>query len=149
MADFNPAHRQTYTPSQIQAYYSRIGLPTKDHLPLEEVAKITNTAAGLAFLAKLQVYHLSSIPFENLELHYSSHHTITLDPQHLFHKIVERNAGRGGYCMENSCLFGTVLRTLGYDIMSTGARVNQAIEPMAASKGWKGPKYDNWFVAPS
>jgi arylamine N-acetyltransferase len=144
MAEFNPAHRQTYTPSQIQAYYTRIGLPPSQHIPPDAVSKIANTASGLQFLTRLQKHHLSSIPFENLELHYSSHHTITLDPQHLFHKIVERNAGRGGYCMENSCLFGTVLRSLGYDVVSIGAKVNEAVQPVSGNKGWKGPKYDGW-----
>lgn len=48
--------------------------------------------------------------------------------------------------MENSCLFGTVLRSLGYDVMSIGAKVNEAVQPVSASKGWKGPKYDGWYV---
>jgi arylamine N-acetyltransferase len=144
MSDFNPAYRQTYTPSQIQAYYTRIGLPTSQHSPPDAVSKIANTASGLQFLTRLQKHQLSSIPFEDLELHYSSHHTITLDPQHLFHKIVERGMGRGGYCMENNCLFGTVLRSLGYDVVSIGAKVNEAVRAVSANKGWKGPKYDGW-----
>lgn len=32
-------------------------------------------------------------------------------------------AGRGGYCMENNCFFGTVLRSIGFDVYSAGARV--------------------------
>jgi hypothetical protein len=46
--------------------------------------------------------------------------------------------------MENTAIFGTMLASLGYDIMTTGARVNEAVQPMAASKNWKGPKYDGW-----
>lgn len=69
---------------------------------------------------------------------------MTLDPSHLFEKIVERNAGRGGYCMENSCLLGTVLKSLGYDVVATGARVNEAVQPMAAKKDWPGPRYSGW-----
>lgn len=32
-------------------------------------------------------------------------------------------AGRGGYCMENNCFFGTILRSIGFDVYSVGARV--------------------------
>ena len=46
--------------------------------------------------------------------------------------------------MENSCLFGTVLRSLGFDVVSVGAKVNEAVQPVSANKGWKGPKYDGW-----
>jgi arylamine N-acetyltransferase len=142
MAEFNPAYRQTYTPSQIQQYYERVQLP-KSYRDTP-VSTIANTREGLVFLTLLQKHQLAFVPFENLELHYSSHHTITLDPQHLFHKIVERNAGRGGYCMENNALFGTVLRSVGFDIVSIGAKVNEAVQPVAAAKGWKGPVYDGW-----
>lgn len=139
---FNPAHRHTYSPSQIQQYYETIKLP--ESYRKASVSEISNTSEGLKLLALLQKHQLANIPFENLELHYSSHHTITLDPEHLFHKIVERNAGRGGYCMENSALFGTVLRSLGFDVVNIGAKVNEAVQPMAAAKGWKGPIYDGW-----
>ena len=142
MATFDPAHRQTYKPSQIQKYYEHIRLPAS----LREVAvsEIVDSVEGLTFLTSLQKYQLAAVPFENLELHYSSHHTITLDPQHLFHKIVERDAGRGGYCMENSCFFGTILRSLGFDVVSIGAKVNEAVQSVSTKKGWKGPKYDGW-----
>jgi arylamine N-acetyltransferase len=46
-----------------------------------------------------------------------------LDPDDLFYKLVER--GFGGYCMENTNLFGTVLRSLGYRLYTTAARVNE------------------------
>ena len=47
--------------------------------------------------------------------------------------------------MENNTLFGTVLRSLGYGITSVGGRVNEAAQPISASKNWKGPKYDGWY----
>jgi arylamine N-acetyltransferase len=135
MATFNPAARQTYTAAQIQAYFERIQLPKSQQ---------DTKSLDLAFLALLQRHQLANVPFENLALHYSFHHSITLDPLHVFEKIVERNAGRGGYCMENSCLFGTVLRSLGFDVVSIGAKVNEAVQAVSANKGWKGPKYDGW-----
>ena len=145
MASLDRWGRTIYTPSQIQAYFDRISLPHKyrDHVVLQNKAA-ARSAEGLEFLAILQKYNLAAVPFESLALHYSAHHTISLDPQNLFHKIVDRNAGRGGYCMENSCLFGTVLRSLGYDVYPTGARVNEATQPISASKGWEGPKYYGW-----
>jgi len=138
----DPSYRKTYTPKQLQLYYERIQFP--HHLRENNVSLIAKTKRGLEFLKALQAYTLAAVPFENLELHYSSHHSITLDPEHLFHKIVERNNGRGGYCMENTGLFATVLRSLGFDAMTTGARVNEAIEPISAKKGWAGPRYNGW-----
>lgn len=35
----------------------------------------------------------------------------------------EWQGGRGGYCMENNCFFGTILRSIGFDVYSAGARV--------------------------
>jgi arylamine N-acetyltransferase len=49
--------------------------------------------------------------------------------------------------MENNTLFGSVLRTLGYSVTSVGGRVNEAVQPMSASKNWRGPKYDGWYAA--
>lgn len=120
METFNPAHRHTYTPAEIQQYFARIQLPLEQRAI--DVSSIANTSAGLQFLALPQNHQLASIPFENLDLHYSTHHTITLDPKHLFDKIVAKDAGRGGYCMENSALFGTVLRSLAFDVVSIGAK---------------------------
>ena len=138
----NPARRQTYSPAQIRQYYERIQFPASYHSI--SVSEIANKHEGLEFLALLQKHQLAYVPFENLELHYSSHHTITLDPERLFHKIVERNTGRGGYCMENSALFGAVLRSLGFNVVGIGAKVNEAVQPMAAGRNWEGPIYDGW-----
>jgi hypothetical protein len=142
--------RSTYTPSQIEAFFDRISLPQRhrSHAVLQNPSAACS-AEGLGFLAILQKYTLAAIPFESLALHYSSHHTVSIDPQELFHKIVDRGNGRGGYCMENSCLFGTVLRSLGYDIYPTGARANEAVQPISASKNWPGPKFEGWWVASS
>jgi hypothetical protein len=138
--------RSTYTLSQIEAFFDRISLPPPvAPLPCRSSEPIrSRSAEGLGFLAILQKYTLAAIPFESLVLHYSSHHTVGIDPQEVFYKIVDRGNGRGGYCMENSCLFGTVLRSLGYDVYLTGARANEAVQPMSASKNWPGPKFNGW-----
>ncbi|KAJ5985680.1 arylamine N-acetyltransferase 2 [Penicillium canescens] len=62
----------------------------------------------------------------------------------LFEKIIDSQSHAGGYCMENNALFGTVLRNLEYSITSVGGRVNEAAQPMSASKNWKGPKHDGY-----
>lgn len=137
--------RNTYTPSQVEVFFDRITIPQRrrSHTALQNPSAARSTE-GLEFLAILQKYTLAAIPFESLPLHYSSHHTISTDPQVLFYKTAERGNGRGCYCMENSCPFGTVLRTLGYDIYLTGARVSEAVQPISASKNWPGPKFDGW-----
>jgi arylamine N-acetyltransferase len=149
MPHTDPSIRPTYTPAQITQYLDRISLPAKyrsnpilaDPSPSNTAA---NTPAALPLLEKLIRYQIAAVPFENLDLHYSTHHSITLDPSHLFNKIVASKRGRGGYCMENTCLLGTVLRSLGYNIFSTGARVNEAVQPASASPDWEGPRYDGW-----
>lgn len=52
-------------------------------------------------------------------------HTISLDTEALFIKIVQRRMG--GYCMENNTFFATILRSLGYELYTTGARVSFAV----------------------
>ena len=139
--------RSTYTSSQIQAFFDRISLPQRHRShPILQIPSAACSTEKVEFLAILQKYTLAAIPFESLSLHYSQHHNINIDPKALFHKIVERGNGRGGYCMENSCLFGTVLRALGYDVYPTGARVNEAVRSVSASKNWPGPKFDGWWV---
>ncbi|KAJ5929895.1 arylamine N-acetyltransferase 2 [Penicillium verhagenii] len=134
--------RPTYSADQLNQYFDRIHLPTQYRESFVIKHGAIDNDDALDFLAVLQRYQLAAIPFENLNLHYSVHRTISTDPQDLFDKIVTLN--RGGYCMENNTLFGTVLGTLGYNVMSAGGRVNEAVQPIAASKTWTGPKYDGW-----
>lgn len=46
--------------------------------------------------------------------------------------------------MENSTLLHTVLRSLGYTVHPTGARVNESVQPQSAAPDWRGPRYDGW-----
>ncbi|KAK9319146.1 arylamine N-acetyltransferase 1 [Lipomyces orientalis] len=136
MASEKLSQRFTFSVAQLNQYFDRIALPSS--------YRNATAKDGLPFLTVLTKYHMAAIPFENLELHYSLHHNISLDPQHLFHKMVGRGTNRGGYCMENNCLFGTVLRSLGFNVYSVGARVNEAVQAIASTPGWSGPKYDGW-----
>ena len=112
--------RPTFSREQITKYFDRLKLTEQSRN--YDAAGLQHDAA-LAYLALLQKLHLVAIPFENLTLHYSAHHQITLHPDELFKKVIADDNGRGGYCMENNCLFGTLLRSLGFTLHSGGARV--------------------------
>ena len=123
--------RPIYTEDQLQQYFDYIGLPeasrrTRDGLQTQ------GEDQKLWFLAELKRYQLCAVPFENLDLHYSTVKGVSIDTDHLFHKIVERRAGRGGYCMQNNSFFATILRTLGYQLFSAGARVASGLDEDAA-----------------
>ncbi|RAK95280.1 arylamine N-acetyltransferase family protein [Aspergillus ibericus CBS 121593] len=139
------SQRPTYSPEQLVRYFDRIGLPQKyRESPVVQAGAMIGGDTALEFLKVLQRYQVAAVPFENLNLHYSVHRSISIDPQSLFEKIVDSSSERGGYCMENSGLFGTVLRSLGYEVTAVGGRVNEAVQPISASKNWKGPKFDGW-----
>ncbi|EXJ82761.1 hypothetical protein A1O3_06576 [Capronia epimyces CBS 606.96] len=128
------SHRPTYTTDQLAAYVACIAPdPTYTLATLE--AEIQ--ADPLTALASLQIRQLGFNPWGNVALHYSWHRTITLDPEALFHKIVERKLG--GYCMENNAFFATVLRSLGYQSYVTGARVSHGPQgkPPEGFAGWE------------
>lgn len=105
---------------QIEAYFDRIQVP-EEKWQYDVADKDPDTQ--LEYLTLLQKYHLVHIPFENLTLHYSPFRQISIHPEALFRKIVSDKNGRGGYCMENNCLFGTLLRSIGYTLFPAGARV--------------------------
>jgi hypothetical protein len=109
----------TYSASQVDNYLSRIAFPV-DRAPKIATAS-AQTPEGLEYLTKLQKSHLISITFENISLHYNKFPGVSLDKEDLFDKIVVRR--RGGYCMEQNILFASILRTLGYEVIQSGARV--------------------------
>lgn len=119
--------RPTYTPAQLETYLSRIGYSqsTTQH-PTTLLANVNQRIQvnPLDTLCDLQRRHLATIPWGNSGLHYSQHHTISLNAESLYEKMVER--GLDGYCMENSGLFFLVLRSLGYLVYATGGRVSHA-----------------------
>lgn len=125
--------RPTYIPDQLQQYYNHIGLPTSCHLTADSVQKL-DVNKQLDFISRLIRYQLCKVPFENLDLHYSPVKGISLNHVFLFDKIVKRNVGRGGYCMQNNAFFGSVLRSLGFSVMSTGARVSRQVDDGSSGK---------------
>jgi len=97
---------QISAPLDLDAYLARIGLG----LP---------PPADAEGLATVQRAHRLSIPFENLDVRLGR--GISLDPDHVFEKIVHRR--RGGYCFEQNQLFLRALTAIGFDARPLLARV--------------------------
>ena len=125
-----PSPPPRYTSEQVDRYLSHINFTGRRIYPGD-----AKRASGLSYLTALQKHQMAKVPFENLSLHYSKEHHLSLEPQDLYHKVVER--GHGGYCMENNCFFGTILRSLGFQIYSAGARVYNSDDSSNDSySGW-------------
>lgn len=104
----------TYSKEQVSEYLQYIGF---------NAAKYAE-APSMSHLSGLIFKHLAFVPFECLSLHYSKTRRLSLDPEDLYKKVVGH--GRGGYCMEVNAFFLVMLRSLGYTVLPTGARVSNA-----------------------
>lgn len=132
MSTISPSSRPLYSSTQLDRYFSHINF--KHPKISQEDAK---GPAGLSYLTSLHKHQMAAIPFENLSLHYSKNPTISTDPHVLYHKIVEK--GHGGYCMENNRFFGIILRSLGFQVYSGGARVSKP------DRDLHGDDYTGWY----
>lgn len=135
------SQRPTFTREQLAKYFSLIyNTPPDEGLEnfSAKFSEIEKTAQedALTVLTILQQRQLSAVPFSNVKLHYSQHRSISLDPDQLFHKLVERRLG--GYCMENTELLAIVIRSLGYQFYTTGARVSKRLSSPKSSGGFTG-----------
>ncbi|ETN41144.1 uncharacterized protein HMPREF1541_03079 [Cyphellophora europaea CBS 101466] len=130
------AARPTYTTAQLEQYFA--SLPANPPLTLASFQKC-KANEPLAALHRLQLLTMAICPFGSLGIHYSTHHTLSLDTDAVYHKIVERR--QGGYCMENNCFWSTVLRSLGYECYVVGARVSAA---EAGVRGLPGDGFGGW-----
>jgi N-acetyltransferase len=102
--------------TQLDAYLKYIGLPQLIDLP-------ASAPRDLQLLTLFHVHQISSVPYENLTLHYSdSNHTVDINPHVVLDKILT-NRGRGGYCMEVSVLVKYVVEALGFNVYWTGVRI--------------------------
>ena len=134
----DPSHRPTYSRSQVNRYFNHISLPQRYREQAFEIWKSDSTDQQLEFLTSLQQHQLANVPFENLAIHYSSHHAVFIEADLLYSKIVDDARGRGGYCMENNCFFGIILRTLGFKEYGVGGRIADAVNGMTGGGfgGW-------------
>ncbi|KAI5293927.1 N-terminal acetyltransferase [Ascosphaera acerosa] len=144
-----PSDRPAFTDDQLLAYLQRIryaGAEVCAANPPAAAALITAlrsraASAPLQTLHELQTAQLRSIPFDNLGVHYSRRHGVSLESDDIFDKLVVRR--RGGYCMEVTELFARALRTLGYELYSGGARVNQHFGAKEREK-WEAGWWTGW-----
>ena len=143
-----PEDRPRYSKDQLQTYFKRIKLPQKylDLPVLSDPSLASTKEHGLPLVQALTRYHAANVPFENLELHYSAHRTISLNMDDLYQKFAERGLkyGRGGRCMENNGFFGTVLRSLGYGVRNCAGRVSRMVSPLKHVREEQGHTYDGW-----
>ncbi len=73
----------------------------------------------LATLDGLQRAHLSTVPFENLDVYAGV--AVTTDPYYSLAKIVDNN--RGGWCFELNGAFALLLEAIGFKVYRIGAAV--------------------------
>ena len=91
----------------VEKYLERIGLSPKiDKTPTFDL------------LRKLQLSHIYSVPYENIDLVKGV--PLALDEDKIYEKIVKRH--RGGYCFELNLLFERLLSGIGFDTESYFAR---------------------------
>ncbi|KAK7754517.1 hypothetical protein SLS62_003537 [Diatrype stigma] len=125
---------------QVEGYIDRISLP---HTVRAWLRQGPNGPNALEAIIKLQQCHLAAIPFENLDLVYSSHHSIQTQTHLAYEHIVKR--GRGGVCDSVHPLFARLLRFYGFLVYLTGSRINAAAGIVADSKLDKSkPSYGPW-----
>lgn len=86
-------------------------------------------------LYKLQKHHLLNIPFENLDIHYGT--KISLSINDIYRKVVVRK--RGGFCYELNGLFHQLLMGIGFNAKLISARVH-------TKNGEYSPEYDHMAI---
>ncbi|MEQ8179879.1 MAG: arylamine N-acetyltransferase [Amphiplicatus sp.] len=84
---------------KLETYFKRIGYAGPFRPDLETLAAVMRA-------------HLFAIPFENLDVQLAR--PISLEPERIFDKLVERR--RGGWCYEQNGLLGMALREIGFDV---------------------------------
>lgn len=133
-----------YSDTEVRDYFERIELPQKhlDSIVLKDSSQAITKEHGLPLLQALTRHHVCNVPFENLILHYSVQRAVSLDVADLYTKIVRRRLG--GRCMENNTFFGTMLRSLGYEVRNCGGRVARAMSPYPDVRRNQNTTYDGW-----
>jgi len=92
---------------KIRNYFKRIGLPYD--------LEITR---DFKFLSTLQYNHVTTIPYENIDL--INRVPIIFDIDKLYDKVV--NKQRGGYCFELNMILSWMLKKLGFEVRDYFAR---------------------------
>lgn len=125
-----------YSRSQVAAWLQEIRLPLSYRQYLEEPQTFPKTKESLKILFHAQI---TSFPYENLSVHYSSTHLVDISPKALYAKLMgTHRSGRGGYCMELGIFFHHMLRGLGFHVYLTGVRNRTRTDgvPQGETQGW-------------
>ena len=135
-----------YSPAQLQAYFERISLPAKYLAsPIFKCSSLARSYEhGMPILAALVRHHQAEVPFETLNAHCYPSPLCQIDLLQIYQSIVTDGRGRGGACTVQNSLFSNVLRSLGFEVIETAARVNTACQAIASTPGYKGPSYNSW-----
>lgn len=120
--------KPAYGQEQLDQFFDHVGFP--QHLRCQP--------PSLALLEALHIHTLSTLPYENLSIHYNPSHWIDLEPQHLFQKMIVHGRGRGGFCMEIAILYNHILRAIGFDAFTAGVRTRGRLQgvPRGDYPGW-------------
>ena len=134
--------------AQVEAYFERICLPKETRTLLKQGPEGQD---ALKAVASLQCHHLKNIPFENLDLMYSSHHSLPQDIESVYHRVVDLK--RGGVCDQIHLFFAQVLRHFDFPVYCAGSRINASASLLVASgkiavkqDDRTKPNYGPWYV---
>ena len=86
---------------------------------LERIGHGWHVRPKLPTLRSLHRAHVTTIPFENLDVQLGL--VPSIEPDAIFEKLVERR--RGGWCYEMNGLFGAALTAIGFDVMRISCSV--------------------------
>jgi arylamine N-acetyltransferase len=126
----------TLSTIQVKSYLDRISVSESTRTQLQQGP---SGKYALEAVATLQRQHLKHVPFENLDLMYSSHHSLPQDTESVFDRVV--NQQRGGVCDQIHLLFMELLKHFGFSVYCTGSRINSAASlGVVSGKGSVRPK---------
>ncbi|KAF1849036.1 arylamine N-acetyltransferase 2 [Cucurbitaria berberidis CBS 394.84] len=124
-----------FSENQLSTFLKYVGLP----LSLQQQRCSGDASKDLHFLTRLHTHMISTVPYENLWLHYNPKHTNTIRPQDTYSNVVINNRGRGGYCFQVSIFFNHILRGLGFQAYLTAVRIRLRVDgiPQGDYGGWR------------
>lgn len=125
-----------FNEAQLSKYLTYIGIGPGHPLYMQRYSD--DAAKDIHLLTQLHIHMISTIPYENLSLHYNPTHTIQIKPEGTFQKTVGNARGRGGYCMENTILYHHILRSLGFPSYLAPVRIRHRVDgvPQGDYSGW-------------
>ncbi|KAF7198215.1 Arylamine N-acetyltransferase [Pseudocercospora fuligena] len=125
-----------FSEAQLSNYLTYIGIGPGHPLYMQRYSG--DAAKDIHLLTQLHIHMISTIPYENLSLHYNLTHTIQIKPQGTFQKTVGNARGRGGYCMENTIFYHHILRRLGFPSYLAPVRIRHRVDgvPQGDYSGW-------------